>query len=361
MDVRARALHDVDDQLDRLRRQLADSIPGLYRDLALYLQVLRKALPDSVQQACFTLASRHADGVYGDLPSPSRQALHRRLNTLLQRCTSLLTVEQLAVLGGQLQRQRLRAESDSTPPSGREQHLPLTSASPDELVGALPAGSVHLDFAPPLRADFFGPSLTLAASSESTPASTPIEPPPPGEAEALQLLLALSLQGARPDPFDPERENRLLPDDPLALLAWWDRFDQALQRRLRNLSHAINVEFLRIGLSHQLLPVHLLDAVLGGQIDPLPAPANLLRLQLPLPQMEATSPLEVVGLLLRCSDLEHEQPRLRTCRQRLRKRQQELRRMAQQFRHWQRRAQVLEAEQLWLQDTRTKTPPQLED
>jgi hypothetical protein len=154
---------------------------------------------------------------------------------------------------------------------------------------------------------------------------------------------------------DPWKDARL-PDDPLVLLRWLDGVEQALARRLRNLSHAINVELLRTGLSGSLLPVSLLDGVLSGQIEVQPAPPNLLRLQLPFPAEDA-SPLLVMAVLLRRVDLELEEPRLRTCRRRLQQHRQEVRRMAQQFRRLQRRREAHEAEQLWLQDRHTSLSP----
>jgi hypothetical protein len=127
-----------------------------------------------------------------------------------------------------------------------------------------------------------------------------------------------------------------------------------LARRLRNLSHALNVELLRSGLISALLPTSLLDAVLDGQIDPQGAPPNLLQLQLPMPMPGLESPLQATVLLLRCGDLELEQPRLRTVRRELQRRRQEGRRMAQHYRRLQRRLQGREAEALWLQDIRTR-------
>jgi hypothetical protein len=132
--------------------------------------------------------------------------------------------------------------------------------------------------------------------------------------------------------------------------------EAALSRRLRNLSHAINVELLRVGLSGSLLPVSLLDAVLAGQLEPQPAPPNLLRLRLPFPADDA-SPLQVMAVLLRSVDLELEEPRLRTCRRRLQQHRQEVRRMAQQFQRLQRRREAHEAEQLWLRDRHESLSP----
>jgi len=145
----------------------------------------------------------------------------------------------------------------------------------------------------------------------------------------------------------------------VALLLWLDGFERAIAQRLRNLSHALNVELLRQGVSRSLLPVSLLDAALEGQLEPLSAPANVLRVPLPFGSPDGPAALEAGAVLLRLSDLELEQPKLRTCRSRVQQHRQELRRMAQHYRRLERRLQSLEAEQLWLQDiTTAQAPPE---
>ena len=144
-----------------------------------------------------------------------------------------------------------------------------------------------------------------------------------------------------------------LPRNQVALLLWLDGFERAIAQRLRNLSHAMNVELLRQGVSRSLLPVSLLDAALKGQLEPLSAPANVLRVPLPFGSPDGPAALEAGAVLLRLSDLELEQPKLRTCRWRVQQHRQELRRMAQHYRRLERRLQSLEAEQLWLQDITT--------
>jgi hypothetical protein len=164
----------------------------------------------------------------------------------------------------------------------------------------------------------------------------------------INLAMPAALEPA--SPLDPDLTGSGLPRDPLRQVSWWRHFDRALSRRLRNLSHALNVEMMRLGLAQGLLPLNLLDAVLEGQVEALPAPVNLLRLPLPLPSGHG-GPTEVLALLLRPGDLEFDQPRLRTCRQRLEQRRRALRTMAKRYRIWQRRVTALEAEQQWFQDS----------
>ncbi|WP_158218465.1 hypothetical protein [Synechococcus sp. 1G10] len=152
---------------------------------------------------------------------------------------------------------------------------------------------------------------------------------------------------------EADGDQGLVPQQPVELLEWWKALDQALQRRLRNLSHAINLDLIKLGLTRSLLPLNLLDAVLQGDLEALPAPANLLKIQLPFSSPDMPIQVQALGVLLRTSDLEYEQPRLRTCRKRLEQRRASVRKMAQQYRHWQRRARALEAEQQWMQDSQS--------
>lgn len=376
-------------QLQELRERLCEGNPDLYRHLALYLQVLRQVLPVRVDRACFHLAAQLQPRRYPALPEEDRRLLHRRLNALVRRCTSLLTVEQLATLAAQIARERQRQERRERqqliqhfgPSSGDEDSGPM---QPPGLAGPvsppserLPEGSINLDGSYPFSAGLLRSFGGLAGqqqpedSSElpwATSAEEEEEAETGGDGEQRSAISDLPplLQRLMAE-FDPPAERQevgsadlwsggQLPDDPLSLLQWLDGVEAALSRRLRNLSHAINVELLRLGLSGSLLPVSLLDAVLAGQLEPQPAPPNLLRLRLPFPADDA-SPLQVMAVLLRSVDLELEEPRLRTCRRRMQQHRQEVRRMAQQFQRLQRRREAHEAEQLWLRDRHESLSP----
>ena len=385
MDSNVRSLDEAKAQLLSLLEQQEEFTPALYRDLALYLQVLRDGLLHSVQQACFHLATQVVPERYNQLPPERRETFQRRLQSLVKRSCSLLTVEQVMGLAAQQARKQERRQLQEqqkilqTMLEGRgaaDESAPV-EASPEPQ-------SVNLSLDLPLAADLFDsgvpglPSLSQhqRPSEETTP--PPESSPPEGELALLQSLFTMAsetLSAAAPDSSDEEDDGETsggspfastsvevtrsqLPKDPLLQVRWWAHFDRALRRRLRNLSHAINVEMMRVGLAQGLLPLNLLDAVLDGQVEVLPAPANVLRMALPLslnPVAPASAPTEVLTLLLRSGDLEFEQPRLRTCRQRLEQRRRTLRTMAKRYRTWQRRVSALEAEQQWFQDS---APPQ---
>ncbi|WP_286195869.1 hypothetical protein [Synechococcus sp. CCAP 1479/9] len=359
---------DLPGQLQALTRRLTQSNPELYRHVALYLQVLRQALPQQVRQACFHLATQVHPQRYTELPVEGRRLLHGQIQELVGRCCSLLTVEQLVILAAQISRERQRRDRHD-----REQLLEELTWEGESGGGepeSLPPGSVQIAFAPPLAGGSF--LWGALGHGEAHPPDTN-----EGERDDEDDVRPHDRDDDReddshddpddgrddPDEEPPEgsEEDSLwqagrLPDDPERVLRWMDGMELALARRLRNLSHAINVELLRGGVSRSLLPVSLLDAVLAGQLETMAAPANLMRLPLPFPGARGPQ-AQTLAVLLRPTDLELEEPRLRTCRRRLQQHRQEVRRMAQQFRRLQRRLRIHQAEQLWLQDIRPPSIP----
>lgn len=369
-------LEAAQQQLEDLESQLVASNPQLYRHLALYLQVLRDGLLNSVQQACFHVSTQVHPDRYCELDVNQRRVLHRRICNLVQRASSLLTVEQTAHLAAQIasehskhrnrQRSRLLAALGGDDSESEEPEQPVVTPA---------RGSINLGMALPIGGDFLNrsnftlqPAIQLTEPDSNHPgAENEKENEEENEEEDEQQEEANGQEDREasmramaeafsdwlveppsqtPTPWDGGR----LPADPALLLAWIGGFEQALSRRLRNLSHALNVELLRLGITTTLLPVSLLDAALTAQLESLEAPANLLRLPLPFGPEPAAGRLEAIAVLLRPADLEHYLPKLHTCRTRIQQHRQEVRRMAQHYRRLKRRVQALEAEQLWLQD-----------
>ena len=371
---------DLPGQLQALSRRLSQSNPELYRHVALYLQVLRQVLPQQVRQACFHLATQVHPLRYSELPVERRRLLHGQIQELVNRCCSLLTVEQLVILAAQISRERQRRDRHE-----REQLLEELTWEGDGGAGEpepLPPGSVQIAFAPPLAGGSFlwgalgrgeapppdrdegrrgdpddePPQHRDGAQPEDPDEDSEEDPDEDSEADSEDDAPDGTPGGSGPEPADTLWQAGRLPDDPERVLRWMDGMELALGRRLRNLSHAVNVELLRGGVSRSLLPVSLLDAVLAGQLETMAAPANLMRLPLPFPGARAPQ-AQTLAVLLRPTDLELEEPRLRTCRRRLQQHRQEVRRMAQQFRRLQRRLRIHQAEQLWLQDIRPPSIP----
>ena len=73
--------------LGAIQARLDQQVPQLYRDLALYLQVLREVLPASLDQACSHMATQVHPRRYNRLHPSAREHLHSRLKSLVGRCT----------------------------------------------------------------------------------------------------------------------------------------------------------------------------------------------------------------------------------------------------------------------------------
>lgn len=348
--------------LGAIQARLDQQIPHLYRDLALYLQVLREVLPGTLDQACAHMATQVHPRRYSRLGPRARQQLHARLKKLLTSCCALLTVEQLQTLACQMARERrthaLRALAETDIPEGEpeEEETTGTDGAP------LPQGSIQLNLAPPVSTMALawplaamalggnGPLLEdpgdSADAAESDDEDSEDELPP----WAAWLAEELSTASEGPSSADSLWSDAQLPRDPVLLSHWLEGLEVALQRRLRNLSHGVNMELMRAGLLPAVVPVRLLESVLNGQMETHGAPANLLRL--PLLPHEAGRHLHApLGVLLRTVDLEMEQPRLRTCRRRLLHHRQEILKMAESYQRLQRRLQAQHAERLWRHDS----------
>ena len=379
--------HDPDVQLARLGQRCRSLAPTLYREQALYLQQVRSLLPTAVKTAIqnllCTLPSDHPEAL-----DEHQLQFQKRIDALLQRSSSLITVEQLLVLSARLKKeerrlrmQQLRTfseraseradatdldEATSTPPAasvGVELSLDLPLERPDLIEGLLPLDPALMPPDPTPRSE----SLDLAASSSSDPGSEQ------SELEVLRSLFVMagdSLESSeaetdrRPE-FDPQdsdaaeplhTDDQLMPETASGLLHWLDCLDAALSRRLRNLSHAINVELMRTGITRSLLPIQLLDAVISGQLPSQSAPSNLLKLTLPLTLMTEEQSMQTVCVLVRPADLEFDDHSLRRIRSRLRLQRRELGSWLLKERHWQHRARVREVQTHWWPN-QPETPP----
>ena len=356
--------YNPDEQLARLGRLCRLRSIAVYREQALYLQVLRDELGPAVRQALFSLMSETDPLRFNRLSDGQRTRFHAAVDNLINRCSVLLTVEQQMHLADQIQQEQLRHQARASRQmlQGLQQAAQQQQSEPSSQLSDLPpgasGGSVELSMAPPLdQPQRFG--IQAPPESRSRPHASPAPVPQPesqpshdavdgaiqGDLDVLRSLFELAGE-ALEQPSSPgssvggssgsnpiEGENNLLPTMPVALLQWMDSMDLALSRRLRNLSHAVNVQLLRSGLAQALLPVNLLEAVLIGQMETQASPSNLLRLQLPLAMGDLGPGMDVLCVLVRSSELEFDSYRLRRCRRRLRDQHQELLKMVRQQRH----------------------------
>ena len=359
-DPDVRPAYDPSEQLARLQRLCRLRAIALYREQALYLQVLRELLAGATRQALFNLLGEVDPSRFSRLPESTRQNFHASVNDLIDRCSVLLTVEQLMQLVQQMQQEQRRQQahasrsmlqklSRQTLNKEPEPEPPSSSPQAEE-----PSGSIRLSLASPLDPP---QGSAPAGSFADETAPEPAEAQPSGDLDVLRSLFELAgdaMQQAQ-QPMESsggldqalEADDHFLPREPDALLHWIHAMDQALERRLRNLSHAVNVQMLRSGLAQTLLPISLLDAVLKGQVETQPTATNVLRLRLPLAVGDLDQGMDVLCVLLRSNDLEFDSPRLRQCRKRLRAHHHALLTMVRQQRHWQRRSLDREARTHW--------------
>lgn len=372
--------YDPHEQLRRLQQRSRRLAPLLYREQALYLQLFRELLLPGVRNALGHLLCERSEPL-SRLSSERQVELQQAFDDLVQRCSSLLTVEQLMDLSRRLHKeasefrqqaqrevnQSLQAdaggEAQEDTRAGIELSLSPPIEHPDLLEGLLPRMDDHSEANDPstdvvdeqaqtpedpadsessaesATADFdLLRSLFLMAGEaiqqgESVGEPAQLESAPPG------LVASAVSEGVGDDEW--------LPSMPVALVHWLDGQEAALNRRMRNLSHALNVELLRAGLVNSLLPTTLLDAAIAGQLQALPSPSNLLRLRLPLPIPTQDQPLEILSVLVRPADLEYDNGALRHSRSRVRQQRSNLLTMVQQQRHWQSRLTSQEVQSQW--------------
>ncbi|KGG24907.1 MULTISPECIES: hypothetical protein [unclassified Prochlorococcus] len=393
---------EPDQQIASLKKQSQRLSLTLYRDLALYLQLLRRELLNVVRQALFLLITDRDQNLLSGLSDETRAAFQDQVEQLVCHCCSLLTVEQLMDLVRQMERERQR-KSDQN----RRELLMAFRSEQDSMQEA--EGSIHLSLDPPLEhPDRLGSMLTFdndpqndgfsagwavnedvdepdlgkddqpqLASQELELASEDSEPigGQKGDLDVLRSLFVMAgetmaTENVLASEFSDlqhgdstrlnsglDEEQVFLPVSPLELARWMESLDRALARRLRNLSHALNVELLRAGIVNSLLPISFLDAVLNGQLESEPVASNLLRLRVPV----STNPMvlegmEIICVLLRPSELEFDDPRLRRCRAQLKQHRRTLLKMVRQQRHWQRRAMAQEVKQQWWQSPSANPP-----
>ena len=368
----SRHRHDPDLQLERLAERCRSLSPSIYREQALYLQIVRDQLSRAVRTAIKHLLCdldldsqiRTGDGL---------QSFHLRVDSLVQRTSSLITIEQLLVTAD-----RLRADVQRS----RLLQIQALANAAEPPVSEEPSYEVHLGLSLPLdRPDLVDGLIPSPESSDDGDEgdgkqTSKAVPPPAQESTELDLLRSLfvlagesmearEIQDASVDSMQSfevfeRRElstsDQLMPSLPSDLLTWMSGIDAALSRRLRNLSHALNVELMRSGIIRSLLPIQLLEAAINGQVPSQSAQSNLLKLQLPLAVTTDEQSLDSHCLLLRSSELEFDHYALRRCRERIQRQRRYLSNLVVKERHWQRRSSTREVQTHWWPNRSENSP-----
>ena len=358
-------------QLARLEERCNSLAPVLYREQAQYLDLVRAILPTAVKAAIRHLLCSLSPLQRASL-SERQMVLQQRIDALVQRASSMITVEQLLVLARRLQEEERRSriqqfqtladrasssvepQRSEAPSPGIELGLELPLERSDLLEGLLPNDSLPMAAEPVDRSEAKEPQPLTPSDSGSEMS----------ELEILRSLFVMAGESLDQGDSSPELQgsldgeeshldqvapssDQLMPSTASGLLSWMDSMDSALIRRLRNLSHAVNVELMRSGVTRSLLPIQLLDAVNSGQLPSQSAPSNVLRLTLPLSMVADDQAMDTACVLIRPSELEFDDHALRRSRSRLRLQRRDLSTLLLKERHWQRRASVREVQNHW--------------
>ena len=154
-----KSAYDPSEQLARLQRQCRLNSVAIYRDQALYLQVLRDEVQAATRQALFSLLSEVDPARFSRLSAGERDRFHLAVEDLTKRCSVLLTVEQLMHLVTQMhdEQRRQQAHASREMLQGLSKNFQDTKSAPQPdqpdpppLNRSEPAGSVHLSLASPL-------------------------------------------------------------------------------------------------------------------------------------------------------------------------------------------------------------------
>ncbi len=380
---------DPSQQLELLFTKSKKLTSLIYLDEALYLQELRACLLQAVKEAIFQLVTYGNQNRLNKISPSACTELHKTVEKLVSQCCSFLTVESLIDLSNQMLQENksikekarkkliLRDELEEIDGFESDKSLfislipPLENTEPVEklfrclnynLDSDIPAKAnnemmdfVDEDKGENLRSqetqpvDFDEDAYTRTGSKTSVDLfrslfemaeETLHSPHPPSLSDDLEDQRVSTVQ-------PPSTKDGLLPHQPIEIILWLDSFERAITRRLRNLSHALNVALLRTGVVTSLLPIPLLDSAIEGQLDLTPVGSNLLLIPLPIGFAGINSPMDLLCLLLRSSEMEFDFPRLRRCRSRLNDLQQKLVKMERQQRYWQSRAFIQEAHKQW--------------
>jgi hypothetical protein len=320
---------DADRQVQMVLEETEGVNLQILIELDAYLARTRGLLDGALHQAVFQLVTDQRPEAFLALDEGQRLGLRRRLSSLVARSREQLTIRRLLEKG--LRRLQQRDDIEVEIPDFEEsfrQHLQSEARQ-----------EIHLDLQNrPLLAGFdphrlLGGPQSWPAAMEAGELEDPLDSSTDdGDFEGLE------------EPLDPGFDKPLpIPADPARARRWLGLADHALSLHLLELSDAVNRELMALELLGEIPEPAMLDAALEGQADARPAPPNLLRLAWPFDSDQ------LVGVLIRSTDLEFLDPPLRNQRKGLRRLDRQLARMARRHHHWQRRTAVRQAEEAWQQ------------
>ncbi len=384
--------YDPSRQLELINLKCISLGPDIYKSLAFYLQLVRSILPIAIKDAIYQLIISNKNSIGTLTLGSKKDTFYERVDATLSNCLSLLTVENLNALAEKLDKDR-QMESNDLVNSSNESSDKIGTNLSNEL--ASNSISVDLSYSLPtdsqidlkswdsnsdnlnsLNFNFedivdqskeieeYDDEVIVEECGELNDSTTDSST----EKKDIDLLKSIfKLAGNISSPVSKELHDKdnsnsqdddeiiyenineidsFLPQTPQDLCNWLLTIDEALLRRLRNLSHLINIELIRVGIINSFLPTNLLDAVLAGQIASINAPSNILKLRLPI-SSASNNEIDIECLLVRPSELEFDHIKLRQCRQKITQQRNVLLKLIRQQRYWQSQSLAKEVKEQW--------------
>ena len=386
---------DPADQLKLLKNKCNDVSTQIYKINSYYLEQVREILPLAIRTSLFSIIIEQSSNKSVLLSEDSRKTFRLKIDKLVSENISLLTIEHLNELAKVMYFENkkklinskkemvnsLKKKQISKDLSSRDlkSSVNLSSVPPLEDLTILDGwhGEVQSSYSIEDKESFKKNSISKSEIPREILENNEHVIPDneerfetynlqENEIDILQSILVLSDDSA--ESYDLESENydlnsksnllennennnRFLPDSPIGLYEWMISLDTALIRRLRDLSHSINVELLRLGLINTLIPLTLLDSVISGQIVTNKSISNILTFKLPINSAFEGDGIDINCLLVTPSDLEFDNPKLRQSRTEIKYQRNLLIGMIKQQRYWEGRSLVEEVRKDWWKNT----------
>ena len=381
------------DQLSLLKEKCNNISSHLYKVNSFYLEEVRNMLPQVIRTSLFSLITNSAGDDFGFSTVKSRKRFQLKIDKLVSDNMSLITIEHLNELAKKIDEENIRQFNNAKDEMANAIKMKNNSTKSEAFndINSINLSSIHpldnLSITEGWNADLKAPYSiddnekyikTKIADSERVFKNTVKEDESlqndeknsdpfyfkTNDIEILQSIFSLADE-SNPSELDSKKEessyksnsyndlenNRFLPQSPIGLYEWMLSIDNALIRRLRDLSHSINTELLKSGLVNTLVPINILDAALAGQLISSKSISNILTLKLPTNNSLGAEGLDIDCLLITPSDMEFDNPRLRKNRTHIKHYQNLLLGMIKQQRYWKGRSLADEVNKEWWKDT----------
>ena len=381
------------DQLNLLKKKCNNISSYLYRANSLYLEEVRKVLPQAIRTSILSLITDRLVDDFGFSTIESRKRFQLKIDKLVSDTISILTIEHLNELAKKIEEENIRHLNNAKDEMSNalnmknipEKSEALNGVNSINISSILPLENLSITegWNGELKVPYSVDDNYLHINSSITESDCFIENTDneynssneddknhetfnlkSNDIEILQSIFALTDDSNQSD-LDSKKDdssntsnssedlqnNRLLPESPIGLYDWMISIDTALIRRLRDLSHSINTELLKSGLVNTLVPINILDAALVGQLISSKSISNILTLKLPMNSSLGSAGLDIDCLLITPSDMEFDNPKLRKNRTNIKYYKNVLMGMIKQQRYWQGRSLAEEVNQEWWKDT----------